>query len=118
MLITLHLEKLQFFAYHGLYEEEKKLGNEFELNISASFFSTQSVITEIDRTINYASIYELAKTEMMHPRELLETFLSDLADKLKKQFPEIVKLKMSLYKVQMPLHHFRGRIGVEIEKEY
>jgi len=40
MLITLHLEKLQFFAYHGLYEEEKKLGNEFELNISASFFST------------------------------------------------------------------------------
>jgi dihydroneopterin aldolase len=118
MLITLHLEKLQFFAYHGLYEEEKKLGNEFELNISASFFSTQPVITEINQTINYAAIYELAKSEMMQPRELLETFLSDLAEKIKRQFPELVKLKMSLYKLQMPLTNFQGRIGVEIEKEY
>ncbi len=86
----------------------KKLGNEFELNISASFFSTQPVITEINQTINYAAIYELAKSEMMQPRELLETFLSDLAEKIKRQFPELVKLKMSLYKLQMPLTNFQG----------
>ena len=118
MLITLHLEKLSFFAYHGLYEEEKKLGNEFELNISVSFFSTKPVISDIDETINYAAIYDLAKNEMLQPKELLETFLSQLAEKIKEQFPEIVKLKMSLYKLQMPLTNFKGRIGVELEKEY
>ncbi|MCH5598424.1 dihydroneopterin aldolase [Niabella ginsengisoli] len=94
------------------------MGNEFELNISASFFSTESIVSEIDETINYAEIYELAKTEMLQPRELLEAFLTQLAEKIKEQFPQIVKLKMSLYKLQMPLTHFQGRIGVEIEKEY
>ena len=118
MLITLHLEKLQFFAYHGLYDGEKRLGNEFELNISVSFFSTKPVVDEIDDTINYAAVYELAKSEMLQPRELLETFLSELAQKIKQQFPQITKLKMSLHKLQMPLNNFQGRIGVEIEKEY
>src|SRR5690606_5940338 len=101
-----------------LYEEEKKLGNEFELNISVSFYSTQPVITAIDQTINYAVIYDLAKAEMLQPRELLETFLSQLAEKIKDQFAEVTKLKMSLYKLQMPITGFRGRIGVTIEKEY
>nr|WP_262920173.1 hypothetical protein [Niabella hibiscisoli] len=55
---------------------------------------------------------------MLEPRELLETFLSQLAEKIKSRFPELVKLKMSLYKLQMPITHFQGRIGVEIEKEY
>jgi|SRR5690606_10817431 len=118
MLTTLHLEKLKFFAYHGLYEEERKLGNEFELNISVSFFSTHPVIRDIDQTINYAAIYELVKIEMTHPCALLETFLTELAEKIKNQFPQVAKLKMSLYKLHMPLANFQGRVGVEIEKEY
>ncbi len=118
MLITLHLDKLKFFAYHGVHEEEKLLGNEFELNISASFFSTKPVIESIDDTINYAEIYALAKSEMLQPRELLETFLSQLAEKIREAYPQLVKLKMSLYKLQMPLTNFDGRIGVELEKEY
>ncbi|MFT4094422.1 MAG: dihydroneopterin aldolase [Niabella sp.] len=118
MLITLHLEKLKFFAYHGIYEEEKKLGNEFELNISVSFLSTKPVVEHIDETINYADVYALVKTEMLQPRELLETFLSQLAKKIKEAYPAIVKLKMSLYKLQMPITGFEGRIGIEIEKEY
>lgn len=118
MLITLHLSNLRFFAYHGVHEEEKLLGNEFELNISASFFSTKLVIESIDDTINYAEIYALAKSEMLQPRELLETFLSQLAEKIREAYPQVVKLKMSLYKLQMPLTNFDGRIGVELEKEY
>jgi len=118
MLITLHLDKLKFFAHHGVHEEEKLLGNEFELSISASFFSTKPVVATIDETINYADIYALAKSEMLRPRELLETFLSQLAEKIKEAYPQIVKLKMSLYKLQMPLTNFDGKIGVELEKEY
>lgn len=118
MLITLHLSNLRFFAYHGLYEEEKRLGNAFELNISVSFFSTRPVVEGIEETINYASVYELARSEMLQPRELLETFLSQLAEKIKVAYPQIVKLRMNIYKLQMPLTNFEGRIGVEIEKDY
>ena len=118
MVVTLHCSNLRFYAYHGLYEEEKKVGNEFELNISASFRTANSHIKDIKETINYAAIYELAQSEMLKPRELLETFLCELAQKIKATYPEIVKLRMSMYKLQMPLSHFQGRIGVEIEQDY
>ena len=118
MLLTIHLEKLYFFAYHGIYEEEKKLGNEFELNISISFFATGSVVEHIEETINYADIYALAKADMLQPRELLETFLTQLAAKIKEAYPQIAKLKMSLYKLKMPITNFEGRIGVEVEMDY
>lgn len=118
MLVTIHLNNLRFFAYHGLYEEEKQLGNEFELNIVISFISKKEIIEHMSDTINYATIYELAKKEMLQPRELLETFLSQLAEKIKEKFPETTALKMTLYKLQMPLNNFKGKIGVEIEKNY
>ena len=76
------------------------------------------MVESIDDTINYAEIYALAKSEMLQPRELLETFLSQLAEKIRQAYPQVVKLKMSLYKLQMPLTNFDGRIGVELEKEY
>ena len=31
-MITIHLHHLIFFACHGLHEEEKILGNEYEVN--------------------------------------------------------------------------------------
>jgi dihydroneopterin aldolase len=36
-VITIELKQLRFLAYHGLYAEERKTGNEFEINLSVSF---------------------------------------------------------------------------------
>ncbi|HRB79838.1 MAG TPA: dihydroneopterin aldolase, partial [Niabella sp.] len=94
------------------------LGNQFELNISISFPSDRQVIDQLDDTINYATVYELVKNEMQHPRELLETLLSQLAQNLKTTFPQITHIKLSIFKLQMPLNHFVGKMGVEIEKQY
>lgn len=118
MLLSLHLENLRFFAHHGLFDEEKLLGNHFELNIILDFHSDKTIITDINDTINYASVYELAKKEMLIPRELLETFLTELAQKIKMQFPPVVHIKMSLYKLSMPIINFEGKIGVSIEQRF
>ena len=32
-MISIELKRLRFLAYHGLYAEEKKTGNEFEVNL-------------------------------------------------------------------------------------
>ncbi|GAB3021131.1 dihydroneopterin aldolase [Niabella terrae] len=118
MLVTLHLQKLRFFAYHGVYEQEKRLGNDFELNISISFRTDKELIEDLQDTINYAAVYELAKSEMLHPRELLETFLSQLAQKIKNQFPQIARQKLVLYKLSMPMVNYQGQTGVELEFDY
>ena len=33
-MFTIELSKLRFHAYHGLYHEEKKLGGDFEVNVT------------------------------------------------------------------------------------
>ncbi|HEX7756240.1 MAG TPA: dihydroneopterin aldolase [Niabella sp.] len=117
-LITIRLEQLRFFAYHGLYEEEKTTGNEFEMDLEISFPKEDGIITAITETLDYAAVYQLIKEEMQQPRELLETFLTELAEKLKDRFNFITYIKIKLYKLTVPITHFSGKIGVELEKKF
>jgi dihydroneopterin aldolase len=118
MLITICFEKLRFFAFHGLYEEEKKSGNEFEMDIKISFSPEKNMITDIDETINYATVFELIREEMQHPRELLETFLAELAEKFKLQYPAINNVEMKLYKLTAPISEMKGRVGVQLFRQW
>ncbi|MBZ4191199.1 dihydroneopterin aldolase [Niabella beijingensis] len=117
-LITIHLEQLRFFAYHGLYKEERKTGNAFEMNVEISFPKNEGIIAHLNETLNYASVYALVKDEMQRPRELLETFLTELAETLKETFPEISRIRMSLYKLTVPIEGFTGKIGVALERDF
>lgn len=117
-LITIHLERLRFLAGHGLYAEEKRTGNAFEMSLSVSFPKEDGVIHKLEDTLNYAEVYSLVKEEMQRPRELLETFLTELAGSLKERFPEISELKMSLYKLTVPIEGFAGRVGVALERRF
>lgn len=114
----IHLSGMRFFAYHGLYEEEKLKGNEFEMNVSLSFVQPDTAISHISHTINYAAVYEIIQQEMATPHELLETFLQQLAEVLKSAFPQITDIDMTLYKLTAPIKNLSGRVGVQLRKNY
>lgn len=118
MTITLHLEKLRFFAYHGLYELEKRIGNEFELDVLLAFKQEKPLVQHINDTINYAIVFDIIKEEMQQPRELLETFISELALRLKNNFPQICKTNITIYKRTVPIEGITGRVGVALEQQY
>jgi dihydroneopterin aldolase len=117
-VITICFEKLQFFAFHGLYEEEKKSGNEFEMDVKISFLPEKNIITDINETIDYATVFELIQKEMQHPRELLETFLAELAEKMKQQFPIIIGVEMKLCKRTAPINQMKGRVSVQLFRQW
>jgi 7,8-dihydroneopterin aldolase/epimerase/oxygenase len=117
-LLTIELNKLRFFARHGLYAEEIKTGNEFEVNLSVSYLAETIVITDIAETINYVSLYELIKTVMQKPTPLLETVIMTIAEKIYQQFPHIKKTSISIAKLHPPIAKFIGEVGARYEKEY
>lgn len=116
--ITIHLKNLRFFAFHGLYGEEKQNGNEFELDVSISFHRPDAAILQINDTINYASVFEIISSEMQKPCELLETFLNELAQILKKSFPQINHIVLTIYKLTAPIPGLNGKIGVQLNEFY
>lgn len=116
--LTISLNKLNFLVYHGLYPEERKTGNEFEVNLMVSYLPVTDVITDIGETVNYATLFNLLKTEMQKPRELLETLVMEITELIHAAFPQIIKVEISVDKLHPPIAGFNGSVGVKYSKEY
>ena len=116
--ITIELKQLRFFAFHGLYKKEKELGGQFEVNLAVSFYPDSNIIKSIKKTINYELLFDLLKSEMQTPRDLLETLAMELAEKINKQFPGIKKICIDIIKLNPPIPSFTGKIVVNYTREY
>lgn len=116
-VVSIELRDLRFSGRHGLYIEERKKGNEFIVNVSVSFYPTHA-ITKLAHTINYARVYELLKTEMQQPRDLLETFAMEFTDLVHDRFPEVKRVEISIAKFHPPITGFSGSVGVRYVKEF
>jgi len=116
--MTIELKKLQFFAFHGLLEEEKKTGNLFEVNLSVDQLPNTVVITDISATINYAELFHLVKAEMQKPRELLETLAMEIVEHIHSIYPQITKMEISITKLHPPITAFTGSVGVKYSKSW
>lgn len=116
--LTIELENLHFFAEHGLYEEEEKVGNEFVVNLYISYQPAQNVVISIDNTINYVTVYNVVKTEMNTRRLLLETCAMNITESLYHIFPQIQKVNIKIKKTVAPVANFIGTLGVSYTKEF
>ncbi|GAA4820642.1 dihydroneopterin aldolase [Algivirga pacifica] len=67
------LEGMEFFAYHGFYEEEQKIGNKYgvDLEVETDFGAAAQGDT-LNDTVNYESLYKITKEVMEEPVKLLE----------------------------------------------
>jgi dihydroneopterin aldolase len=111
-MLSIHLHNVKFFAYHGLYEEEKIKGNEFEIDVIVNYVEINLPIISINQTINYELVFELIRERMRHPTELLETIAIDIAHKILNDFSLAEEVFLSIKKIQPPIPNFEGKVGV------
>jgi 7,8-dihydroneopterin aldolase/epimerase/oxygenase len=116
--LTIKLSRLRFFAKHGLFAEEQKIGNEFEVDLFVFYDPGDILINELSETVNYASLFAILKDEMQKPRKLLETFVMEITDLLHSIYPSIRKIEINISKLNPPIVKFTGRVGVKYVKEF
>jgi 7,8-dihydroneopterin aldolase/epimerase/oxygenase len=116
--IDINLFGLRFFAFHGLYPEEQKLGNEFEVNVSVTRIINTGIVTDITDTLNYVELYQLINREMLIPRKLLETLAMEIAMQIHQQFEKIKKVEFEITKLHLPVERFTGQASVKYSKEF
>jgi dihydroneopterin aldolase len=114
----IELKNLRFFAEHGMYEEERKVGNQFEVDIVITCKSPKKTITSIEQTINYVEVYRIAQEEFNERKFLLETCAMQIAEKVKLQFEETEHLTISIRKLNPPITNFSGSVGITYEKSF
>jgi dihydroneopterin aldolase len=114
--MRISLNKLLFVGYHGLYPEEKKLGNNYSVEIDIDFNPKQSIIDQLDQTIDYVHVYAIVKKWMEIPTPLLETLVGKIADDILSSQPLANKVFVKITKLHLPISSFEGNVSVKIEK--
>lgn len=115
---TIQLHGLRFFAEHGMYEEERVVGNEFEVNISLQIKAPKEKVRSLQKTVNYAEVYRITKELFLQRKPLLETLAMEIAEALKEQFPSIKKTSVEIKKRNPPITAFTGSVGIIYERSY
>jgi len=114
--MRISLDKLVFFGYHGLYAEEKKLGNTYIIDVLIDFTPKQSSINHLEQTIDYVQVYALIKKWMAIPTPLLETLVGNMADDILDTEVLAEKVMVKITKQHLPIAEFEGTASVLIEK--
>ena len=114
--MRISLDKLVFFGYHGLYAEEKKLGNTYIVDVLIDFTAKKSIIDNLEQTIDYVQVYALIKKWMSIPTPLLETLVGKMADDILKEQLLAEKVMVKITKQHLPIAEFEGTASVSIEK--
>ncbi len=99
MKTSITLKGLHFHAYHGYYEEERKMGNPFIINVTVKIDDFNLKNDDINDTINYEDIYNICGSEMKKTQKLLETVVLNIVSRLRTEFPQILQGKVSLEKI-------------------
>ena len=114
--MRISLDKLVFSGYHGLYAEEKKLGNTYIVDVLIDFTAKKSIIDNLEQTIDYVQVYALIKKWMEIPTPLLETLVGNMADDILNTEVLAEKVMVKITKQHLPIAEFEGTASVSIEK--
>ena len=115
---TIELKGLKFYAPHGMYAEEAKVGNAFEVDVILHTGSPDTKIDALDQTVNYVEVYTILAEAFAIRRQLLESLAMDIAESLHQRFPQIQKLSISIKKNHPPITNFSGAVGITYTKDF
>lgn len=116
--LTIRLQEVRFFGYHGLYANETKTGNEFVINLEVTINAGPGIIRDMNESISYVTLYELVKKRMQQREDLLETLAMDIVQQVKHQFDFVKKVSISIDKCTPPFENFAGKVGVTYTSEF
>jgi 7,8-dihydroneopterin aldolase/epimerase/oxygenase len=98
------LNNMQFHAFHGVFEQEQKIGNTYivDLKIGADL-STPCKTDQLEDSINYASVFAEIQEEMKNRCNLIEHLAENISLRVKKAFKNIQTIEIKVTKINPPL---------------
>ena len=102
MKTIVSLEGIKFKAYHGFYDIERKVGNDFICDVKVEVKSFDSIEDNIFDTVNYEDVYLIVEEEMSNTKKLIETVVYNILERVKK-LENVTGVSVKLTKLNPPL---------------
>jgi len=109
------LEKMEFFAYHGCFEEEQVIGNHFLIDLEFETDTTKAEKTDcLGDTVDYQDVYNFVKAEVEHNSKLLENLSRRILDSVSKKYPRLGNLRVRVSKMNPPMGGKMRSVAIEL----
>ncbi len=113
----IHLEDMEFYAYHGCYKEEQIAGTRFLVNLTLETnMDKPSMTDDISDALNYQLVYEVVKHEMGIKSHLLEHVARRILDALFEKFSQIKQASVKISKMNPPMGGAMKCVSVAMSK--
>lgn len=118
-MAIIQVENIEFYAYHGCFQEEQVVGNQFLVDILVETDTAKAQLSDkLHDTVNYQVIYNLIKEEMKIKSKLLEHVAERIINSIHSNFPEITRIQVKVSKMNPPLGGKIERVSVTLERNF
>ena len=106
------------FGYHGLFEHERRDGQDFFLDIDLIVDLTAASVSDaIDDTVNYAEITDLVVAEITSdPVNLIEKLAGRTAERILNEHLKVNAVTVTVHKPQAPVAASLKDIAVSVTR--
>jgi len=114
----IEIEGMEFFAYHGHYDEEKITGNRFLVDLAMDCDLLPAAVSDnLQDTVNYQAVYQLIKKEMEIPSHLLENIAYRILNSIFDHFRGLKLVRIKISKMNPPMGGKIDKVSVVMEKK-
>jgi dihydroneopterin aldolase len=113
------IKDLQVYAYHGVAQEEKVIGQMFLVCLKIGVnLEKPATSDDVNDTLNYANICNDVQTVMQSKKcNLIEAAALDLIEYLFRRYASIMEISVMLKKPWAPMGHHLKYAAVELERK-
>jgi dihydroneopterin aldolase len=112
------IEGMEFHSYHGCFKEERVIGTRFIVDLWIEADTSAAEMSDNLRdTIDYQAVYQLVKVQMEEPSHLLEHVGRRILDVFQLKYPQVIRSKVKVSKLNPPLGGKIHSVNVTIENE-
>ncbi len=112
------IEEMEFYAFHGHYQEEQIVGNRFLVDLELEVDLTAPAGSDnLNDAVNYQRAYQIIKNEMRRTKSnLLENIGKRMLDALYAEMDGIEKTTIRIRKLNPPMGGPIKSVGITISR--
>jgi 7,8-dihydroneopterin aldolase/epimerase/oxygenase len=114
----IYVNGMEFYGYHGVLEEENKLGQRFRVDLTVELdLKSAGESDALEHTVNYAELYQYCKKIVEgKPYKLIEAVAEQIAKEIIEGFSIVQYCTVKMIKPDPPIQGHYKEVAVEIKR--
>lgn len=113
--VKLSIRNAEFYAMHGVKEEERKLGGKYQVDADLYYDGTKAIVNDdVSYALNYEeAMYIINEVIESESYNLVETIANEILNMLMEKFSMMEKATVRVRKLNVPMRFILDCIEVE-----